>query len=129
MGLKMKKKEEIKPVFSHKVIIQKRIEDISTSKNIGNLCGCGSSCKDEKQEETKKTSYKFDISNIKMVKPENQKVAEAQSWIKKNLSRDTYKIYEQGITNDTCVTIIHYALFLDSIQADEFDKLFGFKEE
>jgi hypothetical protein len=75
-----------------------------------------------------KTNYRYDCTNIKLIKPENKKPAEAQAWAKKNMY-GKFRMYEQGIMDNDNLIISHYFVFDKPEDAMQFKLIWGVLDE
>lgn len=75
-----------------------------------------------------KTSYRYECTMLKLVKPENKKPAEAQAWAKQNMY-GKFRMYEHGFVEGDELIIQHYFTFDDGEAALRFKMVWGVLEK
>lgn len=69
-------------------------------------------------------NYRYDCTAIKMVKPENKRVADAQTWAKSNMW-GRFRMWEEGVLTDEALVVTHYFTFDDAGDAAQFKLVWG----
>lgn len=71
-----------------------------------------------------KQNYRYECTMLKLVKPENQRPAEAQTWAKQNMY-GKFRMWEQGVIEGEELVVRHYFTFDDDEAAMRFKLVWG----